>query len=123
MQPTLQPGDTRFLQRYVMFVRDPKRGELFVFRDPGHRDFAVKRVIAGPGDRVKISNGQVTVNGKLIDEPYLSKGTRTSLTDGESLVFALGPDEFFPLGDNRNLSEDGRYYGPIKRSSIIGVMK
>lgn len=94
----------------------PRRGEVIVFhypRDP-KRDF-VKRVIAGPGDKVEIRAGKVWVNDTPLDEPYIQKPGNFTMPP-----LYLQKDEFFVLGDNRPASNDSRSWGPLHRRYIIG---
>jgi signal peptidase I len=94
----------------------PKPGDVVVFRFPRdtQKDF-IKRVIAGPGDTVQVKNGQIWVNGRLIDEPYLQ--------DRPSYTVALQTvplDNYFVLGDNRNNSSDSHVWGLVPRENIVG---
>src|SRR5262245_5665330 len=73
MSPTLQEGDKFIVNRCALFYRAPQRGELVVLKDPGHEDFAVKRVVAGPSDLILLKDGFVYVNGKKLSEPYLQR--------------------------------------------------
>src|ERR1043166_125040 len=120
MLPTLQDGDRFILNRWSYYRRRPERGALDVVKDPGHNDFAVKRVIGLPCDALHFKNGEVLVNGKHLLEPYLAPGTQTFLPDTSEKLVILGTDQYFLLGDNRANSEDSRYYGPVRRSQIIG---
>ena len=122
MTPTLQDGQRYLLKIWSYHFRHPDRGEIVVFRDPGHKDFAVKRVIAVPGDSVWFKNGQVYVNGAPVLEPYLQPGTRTFVTDPKKTWVLLGKNRYFLLGDNRNNSEDSRFYGTVPRDQIIGAI-
>ena len=100
------------------FFRPPRQGEIVVFRNPRDStepDF-VKRIIAGPGDTVEISQGQVFVNGEPLDEPYVERSSSTE---------RLGPrvianDNYFVLGDNRLHSDDSRRFGLVPLEHIIG---
>lgn len=77
----------------------------------------IKRVIAGPGDNVTLSNNKLYINNSLIDESYISEAMYGT-ADAE---YNLAQDEFFVLGDNRNHSTDSRDYGPVKQSWIDGA--
>ena len=120
MVPTLHDGERYFLNRLCYHYREPERGELVVIKDPGHVDFAVKRIIAGPNDCVQLKNGDVYLNGAKMEEAYLSAGTRTITPDGQDKTVKLGRGQFFVLGDNRYVSEDSRYYGAVERAQIMG---
>ncbi len=120
MQPTLHDGERYLLNRLCYLYREPLPGEVVVIRDPGHKDFAVKRIVAGPSDRVSFEAGHVVVNGKELKETYLASGTETLLPQSKPHLVVLGRNQYFVLGDNRNMSEDSRFYGAINRSQIVG---
>lgn len=81
----------------------------------GERKNLIKRVIAGPNDTIEISNGVVTVNGVVLDEPYISTATN------KSIPFETVPEGmFFVMGDNRSVSYDSRDLGFVKEEDIIG---
>lgn len=122
MAPTLQNGDRFFLNRLAYYFRPPTRGEMVVVRDPGHEDFAVKRIVGLPGETVTIRDGAVFVNGRQLAESYLVRGTKTVINGVNKEKVHLAKDSYFLLGDNRDKSEDSRHYGPIQRNSIIGVI-
>ena len=122
MVPTLQDGERYFLDRWSYHYRQPERGDVVVLRDPGHQDLAIKRIVGMPGDTIHLRSGVVMVNGKRFIEPYLSKGTRTYTPDLKDRLVVLGENQYFVLGDNRGLSEDSRYYGPIHRHRIMGCL-
>jgi signal peptidase I len=122
MVPTLQDGERYFLNRVIYYYRLPVRGELVVIKDPGHSDYAVKRIVGLPGDALQIKNGAVYLNSRRIQEPYLPDGVRTSAGDLKEKLIVLGRNSYFLLGDNRANSEDSRNYGPIQGSQIVGKL-
>jgi len=122
MQPTLKNGERYFLNRMRYFFTEPQRGDLVVLRDPGHNDFAIKRIVGGPDDWVNLRDGNVYLNGKRLVEPYLPTGVRTTVPDAKEKWILLGPNQYYVLGDNRANSQDSRYYGVIKRPNILGVL-
>ncbi len=118
MAPTLQRGD-RVLVRGVD-GDDVGRGDVVIHAAPEESgiDVVVKRVVAVAGDRVGERNGRLTVNGVLVDEPYLAEGTRT-----EQLEPMTVPDEHvYVLGDNRPSTLDSRQYGPVPYDDIEGLV-
>jgi signal peptidase I len=123
MSPTLHNSDHYFLNRWLYHVHPPKRSDIVVVKDPTDGTFVVKRIIATPGDSVLFSHGRVIVNGRELDEPYLTPGMHTftdSSSDGE--LITCGKDQYFVLGDNRNNSCDSRMFGPILRQNILGAI-
>ncbi len=123
MAPTLRDADCYLLNRCVYRFRAPQRGEVVVIRDPLDQGFDIKRVIAGPGDLVYLKDGRVYVNGRELSEPYLPPGTLTygyRYYDGRCIH--CGPGECFVLGDNRRNSTDSRVFGPVPRSSVLGLV-
>jgi len=121
MEPTLQDGSQYLLNRFAYLCRAPERGELAVLRDPGHRDCAVKRIVALPGECVELKDRRLYVNGRRLAEPYLPAGTPTQPLR-QPFPLQLGPDQYFVLGDNRPNSEDSRIYGAISRRQILGCL-
>ena len=108
---------------------DPiKRGDVVVFKYPvePERDF-IKRVIGLPGDTIELKRKRVYLNGTLLDEPYvryLSPPEESSLDDFDVRV-QYGPvtvpaDQYFMMGDNRDNSQDSRYWGFMPRSYVKG---
>jgi signal peptidase I len=81
----------------------------------------IKRVVAGPGDRLRIEGGQAIVNGVPADEPFTrncgeSGGGGCDLSE----EIEIPPDHYFMMGDNRGASDDSRFWGPVPRDSFIG---
>jgi len=107
----------------VKSFKDLKRGDVIVFRYPKNpKQYFIKRVIALPGEKIEIRNGQVIISQKgsnpiVLDESeYLAENEKTS---GE-LAMVLKDDEYFVMGDNRSFSSDSRSWGPVKKENIIG---
>lgn len=123
MQPTLHDSQLYLLNRWVLLFRAPHRSEIVVLRDPLDGGFAVKRVVAGPGDSIYLSEGRIYVNGKELDETYLPPATPTfTSTSARDQLFKCHPGQFFVLGDNRGNSLDSRVYGPVPRRDILGLL-
>ncbi len=80
----------------------------------------VKRIVAGPGDRVLIRAGRAVVNGVTRNEPYVSPCESAGCNF--SLPVRVPSGQFYVLGDNRGASDDSRFWGPVPASSIIGVL-
>lgn len=120
MEPNLHNEDQVLMDKLTYRLRDPKRYEIIVFPGPeGGDQFFVKRVIALPGETVKIKDGKVYVDDREVKD--YSKDHTTDQGELKKEI-KLSQDEYFVLGDNRDNSNDSRYkeVGPVKRSKIIG---
>ena len=123
MFPTYHNGDFLITEKIGLRLGEPKRGDVIVLKNPRDesQDF-IKRIIALPGDTVKVENDSVFINGNLLSEPYLPPQTTTHagafLTEGSSVK--AGPNQYFVFGDNRGHSSDSREWGAITKQEIIG---
>ncbi|MGN7453844.1 signal peptidase I [Paenibacillus pasadenensis] len=133
MQPNFHTGERLIVNKILYEIREPKRGEVVVFHVPQeNRDF-IKRVIALPGDTVRVEGDEVYVNDEKQDEPYLKQAIAEAQARGE-LWNQTGPnfpnelvtegtvpaDSFLAMGDNRSNSEDSRRIGYIPYDQLIG---
>jgi len=159
MEPTLQVGDYLLANKFIfgghgawyerfLPYRQMRRGEVIIFKFPfGDHPHYVKRVIGLPGDRIRIVDQQVYINGRQLDEPYvihdasfddpfgdnfpptsnfiLQRGLQPEwaaemmdhVQHGELVV---PPGNYFVMGDNRDHSSDSRYWGFVDRGAIVG---
>jgi signal peptidase I len=121
MQNTFFNNDRIMVSRALSKVTSIEAGDIIiarVFSEAKDRDInIIKRVIATPGDKIKINNNNVYVNDIIINENYLKQGN----TYGE-INITLGYDEYFIMGDNRNKSLDSRQMGAISSSQIKGMV-
>ena len=122
MTPTLRDGERYYLNRWRYLFLSPRCGDIVVIKDPGHNDFAVKRIIAHPYDWLNLKDGMIYINGKRLDEKYLERGVRTDTPDLKERWVQLGRDQYYVMGDNRANSEDSRFYGVVARKNIIGMV-
>jgi len=123
MSPTLANSQHYLLNRWLYYFRDPRRKEIVVLRDPADHEFAVKRIIAAEGDTVYLNDGNVYINGRKLNEPYLQPGIPTYPFERlKDQFFECGKDQYFVLGDNRMNSADSRTYGLVPRRNILGVI-
>jgi signal peptidase I len=149
MVPTLAPGQRVLVNRIGTHFGSPKVGDIIVFDSPqvtdscadpaeGVRDAAsgvtrpcgvaqakpsgtafIKRVVGLPGDRIAIHGGHVYRNGIREKDSYTAACTGGSACDFQGTI-TLPREEYFMMGDNRGDSDDSRYWGPIRKSWIIG---
>jgi signal peptidase I len=125
MTPTLQNGDRVLVNKMAYRVHDVHRGDVVVFERPPELKDApevkdlIKRVIGLPGETVEFRDGRILIDGRLLDEPYLPAGTQTLAKDkGDKITVAAG--DVLVLGDNRENSKDGRFFGPFSQKLIVG---
>jgi len=108
-----------FLSKILPY-KEPKRGDVFVFKYPNNPEVAyVKRLIGMPGDTVETKGRTVYVNGQALKENY------TQFIDSGSIYDHFGPyevkeSEYFAMGDNRDNSQDSRFWGSVPRDYILG---
>ena len=123
MYATLEDNDYLIANKIDYRLHGPERGDIVILRPPttNSTDF-IKRVIALPGERLLISRGTVYINGHMLEEPYLpeqwTNDTNWPLNNPNGQV--MGSNEYFVMGDNRNRSQDSRFFGPISRDRIDG---
>jgi signal peptidase I len=118
MLPVLEDQDRLFINKIAYRVGEIHAGDVVVFQYPrDHAKSYIKRVIALPGDRIRIDQGQVVVNGKLLMEPYLQSRFADDRSQPEMV---LPPGEYFVMGDHRSISSDSRDFGPVDRGLIYG---
>lgn len=118
MLPRLEDRDRLFINKFVYHVFAIERGDVVVFRYPRDPEKSyIKRVIALPGDTLRIDHGRVYVNGKLLHEPYVPPEYRDTRSLEETVIPA---DSYFMMGDHRSISSDSRDFGPVDRSLIYG---
>jgi signal peptidase I len=118
MMPGLEDQERIFVNKFVYRWEPIERGDIVVFRYP--RDTSksyIKRVIGVAGDRIRIENGQVYVNGQALDEEYVPSDYADARSYGEVVVPA---NSFFVLGDHRTMSNDSRDFGPVNERYIYG---
>ncbi len=145
MVPTLEIGQRVLVNRIGMRFSDPSVGDVVVFHPPAGAEQDntcgsgpppegqvcdaptaekaevnfIKRVVAGPGDKIAIRDGQVILNGKPQEESYTEPCTGSDSCDYPRTV-TVPADHYFMMGDNRGASDDSRFWGPVPRDWIIG---
>jgi signal peptidase I len=118
MLPMLEDQDRLFINKIAYRVGDIHQGDVVVFQYPrDHTKSYIKRVIALPGDDVRITHGRVYVNGAQLKEPYVP----SRFTDDRSQPeMVLPPNKYWVMGDHRSISSDSRDFGPVDRDLIYG---
>ncbi len=115
MEPTLHEGQFILVNKLAYRLGDFQRGDIVIFHYPrSPQEDYIKRVIGLPGDTVVIENGQVRVNGLLLDEPYIASPPNYSST------WAIPEGQLFVLGDNRNRSSDSHSWGFVPVEMVVG---
>jgi len=118
MLPMLQDQDRLFINKMAYRVGEIHRGDVVVFLYPrDHEKSYIKRVIALPGDDLRIDHGQVYVNGDRVVEKYVPRRFADDRSQPEMTVPA---HEYFVMGDHRSISSDSRDFGPVERQLIYG---
>ena len=119
MAETLQNNERMFVTKLDYWTGNPDRFDVVICHYPerGWTDF-VKRVVGLPGDTVAMLNGTLILNGKAVDEPYITHKANYNMA-----AYTLKEDEYFVLGDNRSNSNDSHIIGPLSRSQIIGHVR
>jgi signal peptidase I len=118
MLPVLEDQDRLFINKLAYRVGDIHRGDVVVFLYPhDHEKSYIKRVIALPGDTLRIDHGLVYVNGNKIAEPYVPPQFEDDRSQPEMTV---PQHEYFVMGDHRSVSSDSRDFGPVARELIYG---
>ena len=137
MEDTIEPSDRIFSEKVSLGLNDIGQGDVVTFVKPQcvrnedgtySAETYVKRVIAVGGQVVDIRNGQVYVDGELIDEPYLKEGSTTVALETPSdwtnknpiYPYAVPEGHVWVMGDNRTHTADSRTFGPISIDSITG---
>lgn len=118
MLPVLEDQDRLFINKIAYRVGNIEHGDVVVFLYPhDHSKSYIKRVIAAPGDSIRIDEGIVYVNGKPVNEPYVPKRYTDERSEPEMTV---PPHEYYVMGDHRSISSDSRDFGPVDRDLIYG---
>lgn len=121
MEPNFYDHEYLIIDEISYRFNQPQRGDIVVFKYPKDpKQFFIKRVVGLPGERVKIEDNKIYIDGTILNEAYLDSGAETVLALRGYGDVVLGSDEYFLLGDNRSQSLDSRSFGPVKREYIIG---
>lgn len=125
MQPNFHTGERLIVNKLIYKFRGPERGEVIVFHaDEGKR--YIKRVIALPGETIRVEGDAVYINNELLDEPYLNEVIEQAKSNGRVYNIRDFAEETVPegsvfvMGDNRSNSEDSRRIGFIEYDRVVG---
>ena len=143
MVPTLEINQRVLVERISVRIGDPSRGDIVVINPPQGAMLRtcgvdaragrpcpkptpekadvnfIKRIVAGPGDRLSIRGGRVVIDGEPQDEDY-ARLSETCSTCNLGKEITIPPDHWFMMGDNRGASADSREWGPVPKKWIIG---
>ncbi|MDX6677422.1 MAG: signal peptidase [Solirubrobacteraceae bacterium] len=145
MIPTLAVGDTALVDDDAYLHARPRLGDVVVFRAPAGAGSArecgkrpphgqacaiatprdaslqfIKRIVAGPGDRISIRDGRVLRNGRRAAEPFITPCDRAAAYCDYPRTFTVAAGRYYVLGDNRGASDDSRFWGPVARRALVG---
>jgi signal peptidase I len=116
MEPNFTEGDRVVVNKAVYWFGEPQRGDVVILKAPGDLDEEfIKRVIGLPGDTVEIISGTVYINGVAIEEPYVILPFTYSMSE-----LTIPEEQYFVLGDNRDISNDSHSGWLLPRGDIIG---
>lgn len=123
MLPTLHKGDRLVVEKISYLSGSPHLGDIVVFQPPEelqHRGYPkdqafIKRIIGTPGKTVSVADGKVYIDGQPIQENYIAEPPILPMEGRQ-----VPPNQFFVMGDNRNDSNDSRYWGFLPKENIIG---
>ncbi len=122
MFATLDNDDYLIANKIDYRLHAPQRGDIIILRPPTNNstDF-IKRIIGLPGERILIRSGYVYINGHKLNEPYLpEEWVNQNNWPADPNGQVIPPNQYFVMGDNRNRSQDSRFFGPISRDRIDG---
>jgi len=120
MEPNYHSGQVVLANRFQYIFQTPKRGDVVILRFPGdaeHKKY-IKRIVGVPGDHIKIANGKVYINDRVLNEAYIPSSVYTYAEYYPDVV--LKPGDYYLIGDNRLNSNDSRIWGVANRRFLIG---
>lgn len=123
MQPSFHNDQYLIVSRLHYLLDTPQRGDIVVFDAPGDDEQAenpllIKRLIGMPGETITFREGQLYIDGQLVNEPYIKEVCTTGTC--QDRTWEVGAGQYFLMGDNRNNSRDSRVFGPVTKDRIIG---
>lgn len=116
MMPTYEEGQFILVNRLAYRFAPTRRGDVVAIALRGDTAVLIKRIVALPGERIRIEQGQVFVDDRPLQEPYVQYRIAWDMDEAE-----LGPDEVFVIGDNRSMPAQLHDFGSASRSRILGA--
>ena len=113
MDYTLEDGQLVFINKLVYNIKDVERFDIVVLNNEEDNDRIIKRIIGLPNETIEYNNNQLYVNGKLVEQNYEVEAT-------EDFTVVTKENEYFVLGDNRDVSKDSRMLGNFNKEDIVG---
>lgn len=124
MYPTFEDNEYLIVNETIKLTQDYRRGDPVILHYPDDPSrYFIKRLVGLPGETITVKGGVTTISGPthkeplVLNEPYVRDSQRKF---EDNVTRALGPDEFFVMGDNRKESYDSRYFGVVPRSDMDG---
>jgi signal peptidase I len=116
MLPTYKENGVNFVNRLAYLFREPRRGDVVAIGlQAGEHVMYMKRIVGLPGEAIAFHRGRLFINGKPLDEPYVKLPC-----DWEHEPERVGPDQYYVVGDNRDMPWEDHTHGRAARNHIVG---
>jgi signal peptidase I len=115
MEPTYKDRSINFLNRLAYLTHEPRRGDVVSIRYAGPHVVLMKRIVGLPGETIEFIHGTVFINGSPLAEPYKKNPSDWTLPPE-----MIGQDEYFVVGDNREMPPHDHVFGRVERARILG---
>lgn len=113
MFATLKDREVVIINKVIMYFKNLERFEIVVIKNVEDEDRIIKRVIGLPNEKIEYRNNKLYINDELVDLPM-------KFEDTDDFIYETKDNEYYVLGDNRDISKDSRILGPFKKDDIIG---
>ncbi|MCB9078690.1 MAG: signal peptidase I [Anaerolineaceae bacterium] len=115
MEPNLHSEQRLMIEKVTYQFSTPQRGDIVVIHIDSSPLPLIKRVVGLPGEEIKIRDNHVFIDGQVLNEPYLD-----NIVQDNYGPIKITPAHIFVLGDNRGVSHDSRFFGPVQIDNILG---